>query len=263
MDRPRVVVVGELMLDLSIAGRGHDARISVRAGGSAANVAVWAAACRARARVISRLGGDLAGTAIRRALEARGVEVDAPTLEGGHTGTFASVDGETRVDRGVAASLLLEEAPGALDAEVVVISAYLDAAAAVAVAREARVPRVAALGRPLDGADAVCLNREEAVRYTGAEPAGAARALGERFRLACVTDSAAGAFAVLDGEPAQIAPGTTAGGDATGAGDAFAAGLLVALARGASLDEALAEGARCGAGCVASADGWPAISSAG
>jgi sugar/nucleoside kinase (ribokinase family) len=41
-----------------------------------------------------------------------------------------------------------------------------------------------------------------------------------------------------------------------GAGDAFAAGLLVSLAGEASLAEALAEGCGCGA-AAAGSPGWP------
>jgi sugar/nucleoside kinase (ribokinase family) len=46
-------------------------------------------------------------------------------------------------------------------------------------------------------------------------------------------------------------------GDAGGAGDAFAAGVLVALATGAALTEALAAGCSLGAQAAASPDGWP------
>ena len=82
--------------------------------------------------------------------------------------------------------------------------------------------------------------------------------LGERYRLACVTLGARGAVAVLDGRLERAEPADRALQEAPGAGDAFAAALLVSLARGASLSDALAEGCRCGA-AAARSPGWPAV----
>ncbi len=56
-----------------------------------------------------------------------------------------------------------------------------------------------------------------------------------------------GAVASLDGEIYEAEPAKVESGDRLGAGDAFAAGLLVSLVRGASLAEALAAGCELGA----------------
>jgi ribokinase len=62
--------------------------------------------------------------------------------------------------------------------------------------------------------------------------------LARERRLACVTLGARGAVAVLDGRVEERAPARTLP-DAPGAGDAFAATLLVALAQGDDLAGAL------------------------
>jgi sugar/nucleoside kinase (ribokinase family) len=68
-------------------------------------------------------------------------------------------------------------------------------------------------------------------------------ALAEGRRLAVVTLGADGAVAVLDGRREDIRPDRTAV-DAPGAGDVFAAALLVALALGDDLAVALSEATR-------------------
>ena len=47
--------------------------------------------------------------------------------------------------------------------------------------------------------------------------------------------------------------------DSVGAGDAFAAGMLTALARGRSLEEALAHACELGAESVSTPESWPAL----
>ena len=87
-------------------------------------------------------------------------------------------------------------------------------------------------------------------RERGRRPAADGRACRRRRRdcsrsgrrLACVTLGARGAVAVLEGRVERARPETNTPEDAFGAGDAFAAGLLVALARGDALGDALAAG---------------------
>jgi sugar/nucleoside kinase (ribokinase family) len=74
-----------------------------------------------------------------------------------------------------------------------------------------------------------------------------------------VTRGAAGAVAALAGRlEASPAPAIQAAGSA-GAGDAFAAGLLVTLARGAELADALETACRLGATVAASSGHWPPL----
>src|SRR5262249_55042442 len=101
------------------------------------------------------------------------------------------------------------------------------------------------------GVDVLLANEDEALVLTGADPGGAAAELGARFRLACVKRGGRGAVARLDGVPlARPAPHVLEH-DVAGAGDAFAAGLLVALAAGRSFAEALESGCRLGTAAAA------------
>jgi sugar/nucleoside kinase (ribokinase family) len=90
-------------------------------------------------------------------------------------------------------------------------------------------------------------NEEEARVLTGRDGRDAVEVLAERFRLVCVKLGPRGAVASLDGEICEAEPAKVEPGDRLGAGDAFAAGLLVSLVRGASLAGALAAGCELGA----------------
>jgi sugar/nucleoside kinase (ribokinase family) len=254
----RFIAVGELLLDVVVSGSGHEAAIRVRPGGSAANAAVWAASCGADATVVGALGEDLAGDAIRLALGRRGVRVRAAPAE--RTGTFVLLEdgGVRHVDRRSAAPDPVE---GGLEAEAVLVSGYLAPVAIGSVLHAARGPWVALDAARLDDLpDSTCLflGEERARALTGAGPERAARMLAAGRRLVCVTMGAAGAVGVLDGTLERVEPPRVVEGTALGAGDAFAAGALVALAGGAPLAEALAAGCRCGTLAAAAADGWPA-----
>jgi ribokinase len=249
---PTLVAVGDLLVDVVVrGGPGHAARVSLRPGGSAANVAVWAASLGARASVIGRVGDDVGGTALRAALGERGVEVLLTTAADEPTGTFVLLGNERFVDRGANATLRPEHLPERIEADVVAISPYIAPATAAAAVERARAGWVVALGKPLRGANGVVVSELE-----GAE---GVHVLAERFRLACVTFGALGAIAVLDGQETSVSAPAVEPKHDLGAGDAFAAALLVALARGESLPAALAEACRRGAEAVASSTGWPVV----
>ena len=246
----RFLAVGDLMLDVAVSGAGHAASIRVGPGGCAANAAVWATTCGAEAAVIGRVGDDLAGRALRAVLAERRVDARLAVDTELPTGTFALVDGELHVDRGANAGGWL--LPDLLKADAVLVSSYLDEEVVLGVLERARAPWIAVQGKPFAGANAIFLSEREL---------GGARIeqLGKRFRLVCVTRGNAGAVAVLDGEVARAQPPQTHEGSATGAGDAFAATVLVSLARGLPFREAIADGCRSGALAAASPDGWPAM----
>jgi ribokinase len=105
---------------------------------------------------------------------------------------------------------------------------------------------VVAVGRPLQAANAVILSEIEAQALEGRRT---------QYRLTCITRGARGAVATLEGRHAVAEPPDVSAGDAIGAGDAFSAGVLTSLVRGAELQEALAEGCRCGA--LAASFPWP------
>lgn len=251
MDTPRLVAVGDLLIDVTVGGgREHDARVSVRPGGSAANVAAWAAHLGADASVLGRVGADFAGRAVLASLEERGVRTQASLDPTAPTGTFVLVEGERWVDRGANAALAPEHLPPAIEADAVVISPYVESETANSAAQRADAEWIVAVGRPLENANAVILNQIESQALQEFEG---------QFRLTCITRGARGAVATLEGTHASAEPPAVTSVDSTGAGDAFTAGVLVTLARGAELDEALRVGCECGARSAASSTGWPVV----
>jgi ribokinase len=250
----RFVAVGELLVDVVAAGSGHDARIRVRPAGSAFNAAVSAAAAGADAAVIGTVGDDPGGRMILAELAARGVQAEV-AVSAGSTGTFLLVNGEIRVDPGVSHAV---DVPDRIEADAVLVSGYLPSETIEAALSRAHAPWVALDAARLPelppGGNALVANEGAARRLTGKGPEEAATELGERYRLACVTRAALGAVAVLDGR-LETAAADPVAGDPPGAGDAFAARLLVELARGGELARALAEGCRWGRLAAASPAG--------
>jgi ribokinase len=245
------VAVGDVMVDVTASGAGHGARISLAPGGSAVNAAIWATITGADATVVGRVGDDFSGRALRAELQERGVRTDLSIDLEAATGTFVVVDGEIRADRGANARLSPNDLPDVLEADVVLVSGYLPGPTVAAALKRAKGAWVALAPAFLDplppGANAILVDDVEARRITGSAPEEAARLLGESFRLACVTRGSDGAVAVLDGRLETARPDPVNDAGRVGAGDAFAAGLLVALTRGADLRDALEAGCTLGA----------------
>jgi ribokinase len=251
----RFLAVGDLMLDVLVDGSGHAAHVAIAAGGSALNAAVCAAGLGADAAVAGRVGDDAPGRLLLAELAARGVRADVSTDAEARTGTFVLVDGDVRADRGANASYRPEHLPE-LAADAVLVSGYLPAGTVAAALVRARAPWVALdAGRLAEipaEAGVVLANEAAARRLTGEDAEAAVRRLAAGRRLACVTLGADGAIAAWEGgiERAQP-PDSDAPADVPGAGDAFAAALLVELARGAAVPEALGRACRAGAAAVA------------
>jgi sugar/nucleoside kinase (ribokinase family) len=108
-------------------------------------------------------------------------------------------------------------------------------------------------------AGALLANRDEATALAGRrDPADAGTLLAARTGTAVVKCGAAGVL-VCDGDRPPLpvpAPAATVV-DVTGAGDAFAAGYLLARAAGASPAEAAASGASLAAQAVSTKGAWP------
>jgi ribokinase len=246
----RFVAVGDLMVDVTAAGKGHSARIATVPGGSALNAATWAAELGADATAVGRVGNDAAGRLLLSELRLRGVRADVSIDPQARTGTVLVVDGEIRADRGANARFAAEHLPD-LEADAVLVSGHLPrdtVAAALAGAAAAWIALDAARLTSVPPEAPVVLANEAAARRLTGEPAeAAARVLARDRRLACVTLGARGAVAVSEGRLERATPLTNTPEDAFGAGDAFAAALLVALARGDELRDALAAACRCGA----------------
>jgi sugar/nucleoside kinase (ribokinase family) len=280
----RIVVAGDVMTDVVAAvggpiahGSDTPARIVQRGGGAAANVAVWLARAGAEVTLIARVGDDVAGRMTLEALRDEGVDarVDVdPVLPTGTCIVLVEPGGERTMlpDAGANAALAAAPLPG--DARHLHVAGYallhpgsraaareLIAAArsgglTVSVDPSSAAP-LARTGPPaflawIAGADLLIPNRDEAAVLTGAaDPEAAARALTEHAREVVVKLGAAGAL-WTDGRRVVRAPALPVPeADTTGAGDAFAAGLLAARARGADALEQLRAGCALAARAVA------------
>lgn len=269
---PLIVCVGDLIDEIAVRlnepwRRGSDAaaQISRRRGGSAANVAVAAVAAGGAARFIGAVGHDVTAHALEAALVEAGVE---PLLQrGGRSATIVVVvepDGERTMLPDRAAALSLRD-PGAAALNG---SAWLHAPAysllgeplgettrlLFARARNVGIPTsldassVGALSawgpaesrrRFIDLAPTIVFANEEECGYLNLlnEPLPGAILIAKHGAGIAEVRSARGKL--LAQRPAHPLP---AGIDSTGAGDAFAGGLLVARARGESWEAALAAG---------------------
>jgi len=115
-----VCTIGDLILDVLVlpsrplvSDADTPATIRLAAGGQAANVAAWCSAQGARSRLICRRGSDSSTRLAGAELERHGVEVCGPVVEG-RGGVVVSLreDGGRRTmasDRGVAAGLAASE----------------------------------------------------------------------------------------------------------------------------------------------------------
>ena len=278
-----IVVAGDVMADVVVTlpgaiahGSDTPARIVHRGGGAAANLAVWLVRAGADAHLIGRVGDDAAGRAAEEELAAAGVagalQVD-PELATGTCVVLVEPGGERTMlpDAGANAALagvalppgaahlhvagyaLLR--PGSRPAALALLAAARAAAIPVSVDPSSAAPLAAAPAflEWVAGAALLLPNRAEAAVLAGAEePEAAARALCAHAREVVVTLGAEGAL-WTDGEAVVRVPAVPAGAaaDTTGAGDAFAAGLLAARVAGAAPREALEAGCALAAEAVA------------
>ncbi|MCB9763832.1 MAG: bifunctional hydroxymethylpyrimidine kinase/phosphomethylpyrimidine kinase [Alphaproteobacteria bacterium] len=274
---PRVLVVGDVMLDRELRGategrepafgapifRVHDHR---EAPGGAANVACNVVGLGAPCRLVGAVGEDVEGERVVALLRGRGVDLDLVRVRRPTTLKCRLMEGGSlrlRLDRERAAPLAGPEAQ-ALDrawrealawAEVVVLSDYAKGvlqssrAAAILAARGARPavvdPKVAEWAG-YAGATALVPNLGECEAALGAPIADrdadiAARLDPLRRRLGLqalvVTRGASGMSLLRDGGAVHL-PAATRAVDPNGAGDTVTATLAVELGRGARLDHA-------------------------
>jgi len=270
-------------------GSDSPARITAHGGGAAANTASWLVEAGAHAVLLGRVGRDAAGRAIEAELREAGVEVrftTDPELATGMVLVLADPDGERTMvpDPGANASLRAEHLPS----EVFRQGAHLHLSGYTLLKPQAREAGLAGLAlargagmtvsvdaasagplasvgprRFLDwiaGADLLFANRDEALLLAGLAdpPHAAARILAASVGTAVVKLGADGALAQgRDGGFAETGPVAGASStdlptrlETTGAGDAFAAGFLVAWLAEAALDRALAAGAALAAEAV-------------
>jgi len=284
-----LVVAGDVMCDVVAAlpgalahGSDTPAPIRLYGGGSAANVAAWAARAGAEVTLVARVGDDALGCAAVEELEAAGVRLRVAVDPRRPTGTcivLVHPGGERTMvpDAGAGDALEIAELPpgrhlhlpayallrpGSRAAARHALALALERGMTVSVDPSSAAPLAAAGARAfmewVKGAGLLLPNAAEARVLTGLEdPEAAARALAGP-REVVVKLGAAGAL-WTDGRDvvrAAAEPATVV--DTTGAGDAFAAGLLAARLEGADPAAALAAGCRLGALAVARVGARPA-----
>lgn len=278
-----VATIGDLVLDVSTRPQGTIAADTdtpsanrLEAGGQAANVAAWAAACGAAARLVTRRSADPAGRMAEERVRARGVEVVGPIgpEPAGIIVSLIGADGTRAMltDRGAGPLLAAADLQAgwfdgvrwlhvsgyALTAEPV-LGAALAAAARVraqggrvsvdlasVAAIEAAGPR-AFLGRVAECRPAIVFGTQAELHY---DPQPAPLVVAKRG------PAGAGLRGTTEADrPARAADVV----DPTGAGDALAGGMLAALAAGALPPAALDAGLEAAARCVGRRGAMPGL----
>jgi sugar/nucleoside kinase (ribokinase family) len=268
----RICTLGDLLLDVVVRlgtqlepGSDAPARTTLSTGGQAANVAAWAVALGAQARLVCRRGSGGAATLAEQGLLERGVELAGPRSEdeGGVVVSLVDVDGDRTMasDRGAAPGLLAADIDAAwlADADALHLSGYsllrepiagaARHAASLARAAGARVsvdlaaaPLIAAHGPARFRAELASLGPDIVFATVGEE-----QALGGPLAVPTWVRKRGpeGCEVLYDGGHLvlPIVPGAVV--DSTGAGDALAAGFLVGGELPAALERGLAAAARC------------------
>ncbi len=288
-----IVVLGDVLVDViaRLPGplrRGTDtpAPVALVGGGSAANTASWIRAAGSTVRLVGTVGADVLGNWVTAELVSRGIDLKLTVDPDRATGiciVLVDPDGERTMMPSPGAGSALTAAPDLLEgATGLHLSGYaLFAEAAREVALGSRTRALAAglpvsldaassgplerfgLSRFLDAAAGVLLfaNREEAELLAGSPglpAAELARRLCDHCAEAVVKDGAAGA-AWSDGTDDVTVPALPVAGslDSTGAGDAFAAGMLAARSSAQGIAAQLRRGAELAASAMRETGGRP------
>jgi ribokinase len=237
----RITTLGDLILDVIVSldeplvpGDDRPAAIRTGAGGQAANVAAWAAELGAASRLVCRRGDDQAGDLVAAELRSLGVEVVGPA--GGRNGVVvswaSSGDRTMASDRGAATGLDPRQLEDAwFDCDVLHISGYSLLARPIADAAVRAVDAARASGATvsIDLSTFTLADHDFGRRVRELAPDVVFASERERDALgpleAQLVLKRGAAGIVVDGRAYPAV--ATAVVDATGAGDALAAGFLV------------------------------------
>ena len=237
----RITALGDLILDVVVSleaplvpGDDRPATIRAGAGGQAANVAAWAQELGADACLVCRRGADAAGDLVARELRELGVDVAGPV--GGRNGVVVSlaVSGDRTMasDRGGATCFDPQELDDAwFDCDVLHISGYalLGLPVADAAVRAAGIARSRGALVSVDASTYTLADDGFRKRVRSLTPdlvfanEREHAAVGPLDARLVLKRGAEGI--VVDGRSYPARPTTVV--DATGAGDALAAGFLV------------------------------------
>lgn len=242
-------------------------RIETRPGGVAANVATVLARLGGDARPVGRLGRDADGDALRKRLQAMGIDISAIRTGAAATASYLALhEPDGRLTAAVVDTAITEEI-GAADvsplprslseAAIWFVDANLTPATLAEIARLAErrgrgpllvadavsIAKAGRLAGVIERLDLVFANMAEAGELTGeTSPIETlAEALVERgCAAAIVTDGEQGcALARADGETVPLPALPARIVDVTGAGDALTGGALAGLAAGLDLRASL------------------------
>jgi sugar/nucleoside kinase (ribokinase family) len=290
----RVICLGDVMVDVVALlsgelapGSDTPAEIRLSGGGSAANTACWLARLGADVSLVARVGDDDFGRTTVQQLRAFGVRTEIAVDPSEPTGiciVLVGSQGRRSMIPAAGANAALNQA----DVDSIDLAApdHLHLSAYSLLRPETREAAQQALkraqsvaaGLSVDVASAVplaqvggsrflswlpqdcllLLNADEArVLVNGTDLASAARSLAVSGRRVVIKDGARGAFWADDSRAGHVATIAVNAVDSTGAGDAFAAGLIHALRTGATLPDAVVAGNSVGALAVQQPGGRP------
>ncbi len=269
----QVVVVGDIAVDVLVSlqvppvpGADVPARIRTLAGGAGANTAAWLAALDVAVTLVARVGDDVAGRAATAELAAAGVSTAVAVDPALPTATVVALlaDGDRTLlsDRGAAAALSPADLPPFTGVRHVHVSGYVlldpssrpaglaaiaaarDLGATVSVDPQAAPALDATFLQLVRGIDLLLPNAAELAALGGTD------AVLDAVTAVAWTDGPAGA-SWADGRGRWAVPTAPVEVvDATGAGDAFDAGVLASWLSGAGPEEALRAGCAAGARAV-------------
>lgn len=236
----KLVTVGDVMVDVvtdRVPAPGERAHgdVRLRAGGSAVNAALTARELGAEAQVVGRVGSDAAGDLVVAALERCGVDARLARDSEAPTGTAIALGESVVADRGANARLDVADLPEPLDGDALLVSGFALFQEGSADAAHAALELFQGEWTAVDLASPRLARADFDARVVFATQAEeeAVPGLRDRFEIVCLKDG----YGVVRTSP-------------FGAGDAFAAAFLVAVAGGAGVDEARRRAASC-AGRVA------------
>ena len=296
---PEIAVVGSANLDLvvevatiPVPGEtvlGGDLRRIP--GGKGANQAVAAARLGRRVAMVGRVGDDDAGTTLRSAMDAAGVDttwlLNTDNTPSGTALIAVAADGDNAIvvspgANGRVSSADVASAAGVLGAAAVVLlqlEVPLEAVAAavrhargMVVLNPAPAPTAMLPDDLLDGVDVIVPNQTELATlagYTGLSAIGevdpdtaVALARGLPVAAAVVTLGAAGAMVVTPADATHVPAPAVEPADTTAAGDAFCGALADALVDGADLVGATEWAVRVGAAATLRPGAQPSLPTA-
>jgi ribokinase len=233
----KLVTVGDVMVDVvtdQLPGpreRAHG-RVRMRAGGSAVNAALAARELGAEAQVVGRVGRDVGADLIAATLAERGVDARLAQDEALPTGTAIALRDAVVADRGANAKLAPTDLPEPLAGDALLVSGFALFQDGSREAARAALDRFEGEWTAVDLASPRLARADFDARVVFAtkEEAKAIPRLRDRFEIVCLKDD----YGVERTS-------------AFGAGDAFAAAFLVAVAEGAEIDDALRRATTCAA----------------